>query len=57
MNDLIDKDERDRRADELRSAREIVEKANKTGFLSDETYASICALGKKQAITQEGTVS
>ena len=52
----IDKEEHDRRADELRSARELVERANKVGFLPDETLASIRALGKKKAHAPEGPV-
>ncbi|MDR1873757.1 MAG: HD domain-containing protein, partial [Synergistaceae bacterium] len=43
----IDGSERARRAGELEAARELVEKSNRAGFLSDETLAALRELGGK----------
>ena len=50
----IDKNERDRRGDELSAARELVEYADRAGFLPDEKLAAIRDLGKAKAKGPEG---
>ncbi|MCL2009271.1 MAG: GAF domain-containing protein [Synergistaceae bacterium] len=56
LNGSIDEIERDRRAAELIAAGELVEKADRAGFLTDETLAAIRALGEAKARAPEGDV-
>jgi len=49
-----DKNERDRRTDELRAARELVEYVDRADFLTDENLAAIRALGEIKANGPEG---
>jgi HD-GYP domain-containing protein (c-di-GMP phosphodiesterase class II) len=56
LRGTIGEDERNRRMDELRAARELVEKADRAGFLPDETLAAIRALGKTKAQGPDGAV-
>jgi len=50
----IKENERNRNADELRAARELVEYADKAGFLTDEKLAAIRDLGHTKAHGPEG---
>jgi HD-GYP domain-containing protein (c-di-GMP phosphodiesterase class II) len=52
----IDEKEHNRRATELSAARELVEKADGAGFLSDEIIAAVRALGEAKAHSPEGEI-
>ena len=54
LNGSIDANEHDRRTEELRTTRELVEKADRAGFLSDDTLAAIHALKEVKANGAEG---
>jgi len=52
----IGTDERDRRANELCAARELVEKADRAGFLPEEKLAAIRALAETKAHGPDGEI-
>jgi HD-GYP domain-containing protein (c-di-GMP phosphodiesterase class II) len=56
LRDLIDKDEFERRGNELNDMEELIRTANEAGFIQDETYAQLQVIGDKSGFGPDGEI-